>query len=605
MKQTFRLSCAVLALVGALPAAAPHAFAEEEAAATKMPVITLDGAYREAGVAFSLFGDEPQFFRDLLATIRKAAGDDDVGALALKMDSPGLGIAQAAALHRELMAFRGTGKPIVSVSDSYSLGKYLLASPSDEIVLMPISAVEIYGLSFDMYYFKDMLGKLGIGTQVVNTGQFKNAMESFTHDAMTEGTRIQMGAILDDIAGWMAERVAEGRGVEVEEAAGMLWSGPYTAQQALDLGMVTTLAYQDDFLREYSEERGLELDWDYTARPQREREPFNIFNLFNPQRRDARRAAAGERIAVVYALGPIMDGRADSGPFSSGQTIASEDFLELLDRVEEDGDVKALVLRVDSPGGSAIASDRIWNRVQSFVDADIPVVVSMGNVAASGGYYISMNADRIYAEPTTITGSIGVIGGRIVLGGVYDKIGVSKDHLRIGKFSGLMDESKEWNAEEAALIEGFLEDIYDVFTSKAADGRGMSQDEIKAIAEGRVWTGLSAVRNGLVDDLGGLDDAIAAARELGGLDDDIRVVFYPREKTIEEMIQELLGGGRGSASVQALGLAARIELPAAFLAMERALPAGVRDSFWSTLSLLDNEEPKALLMAPGNFEIRF
>ena len=609
MKQTLRRALLATALV-AMPSLATVALAEEAASEKIMPVLTLDGDYPEAGVAFSLFGDEPEFFRDLLADVRAAAKDEDVAALGLKMESPEFSLAQLAALQRELLAFRESGKPIVSVSDSYSLGKYVLASAGTEIVLTPVGGVDIYGMSFDNYYFKGLLDKLGVGTQVVNTGKFKNAYESFTHDKMSEGTKIQMGALLDDLSGWMVERVAEGRGIEPAAAADMLWRGPYLAEEAKELGMVTTLGYPHDFLEDFASSLGAELDWDYSAKPEKDAEPFNLFTFFNPPKKGPDGKKGGDRIAVVYALGGISDGRAESGPFSSGEQIASEDFIDLLDEVDEDGTVKALVLRVDSPGGSAIASDRIWNRINAFKDAGVPVVVSMGGVAASGGYYISMNADHIIAEPTTITGSIGVIGGRVVLGDVYEKMGVTKDALRIGKFAGIMDESKRWEGEEAKLIEESIEEIYDVFTAKAAAGRGMEQDAIKELGGGRVWTGIAAKKNGLVDDLGGLDDAIAKARELASADDKMEVVYYPREKTLSEMIQEMIAGdkkGKRASAMMGAAIAAQlpIVMPESLAALERALPAQARETFWTTLTLLNSPEPQYLMYHPQAYEIRY
>ncbi len=559
----------------------------------KAVVITLDGPVVEQPNPLAMFGPGETTLRDMTEAIDRAAEDRRVGGLVLWMIRPAMGWAQTAELREHVAAFRETGKPVIALMDAALLGDYVLASAADHIVMTPVGGLGIYGMSADMYFFKDLLGKLGMEAQAVNTGRFKTAMEPFTHSEMSEGTRIQMQALVDSYEDYIVSTVADARGMDADAARDALWNGPYSSEGAKEAGLITDVVYVEAFLDNWLVEQGLEADYDYDAEPSRAPKAPSLFTLFSGLSAGSSAATRSTdgKIVVLYAQGPIVDGHADENPFNTEQVIAAEDFLDLIEEVLEDGTPAAIVLRVDSPGGSAIASDRIWNRLEKLQEDDVPVVVSMGNVAASGGYYISMGADHIVAEPTTVTGSIGVIGGRLIIGETYGKVGVNKQSIRKGPNAGIVDETRAWNAEEEAIILGLLEDVYDVFTSKAADGRGMTQDDLKELAGGRVWTGADALKNGLVDDLGGLTTAVEKARELAKAP-EAGVVTYPREKEFFELIEEMLSGNLAVSAPNPLLAIAEGTIPARHLSMLQTM-----------MVLLQSTEPRILAIHPMVFDI--
>ncbi len=578
--------------------------AEEEAKATTFAVVTLSGAIVEVGDPIAAaFGAPFTTLRGLTSTIDRAAEDPEVAGLVLDFKGALLGVAQAEEIRRHLMAFRETGKTIIAFQDNAMLSDLMVMSAADHIVMPPVGNVFVVGIQAQMYYLKDMLGNLGIEAQSLQTGRYKSALEALTHSEMSEDTRVQMTSLIEAIGDSLVADFAAGRGIGKSEAAELLWSGPYTSGQAHEAGLITDLAYREQFMKEYSEEWGITWDDEYETRGQRGREPVNLFSLFSgvgSQR--GRRAAPRTQVALVYAIGNIVDGRADSGPFGGAQMIASEDFLDLLDEVISDGPPRALVVRVDSPGGSAVASDRIWNRLNEIrKEHDIPVVVSMGSVAASGGYYISMGADRIFADSTTITGSIGVIFGSIILDRTYSMIGVNKESIGIGKHIGIMDETKEWAGEDLAVLESMRDEIYDAFTRKAAEGRGMTQEAILEVAEGRVWTGSQALRIGLIDEIGGLEQAVVSARALAGIAPDAAVTTYPKEKTIFEVMDELFAG---QMSVQPVIKAWAGPMPGAWDELTAVLPPAIVQRARELAALVQTHPGHAMLLAPTLYEIR-
>ncbi|MEQ8821947.1 MAG: signal peptide peptidase SppA [Sumerlaeia bacterium] len=568
---------------------------------TKVPVIVLSGPLLEVTNPLEFLAPSSQTLRSVTSTIDKAADDPEVAAIVVKMEAPMLNGAQALELYDHLMAARDAGKTVYAVSDGASLGQYLVMSAANRIVLPEVGGLGIFGVSAEMYYFKELLAKIGIRAEVVNTGKFKNAMEPFTHSAMSDGTRIQIGEVVEDFAEIISERVARGRDMKPEAARDALFSGPYTSLEAKEKGLVTDIAYPDEFLGQLEEREDLELDYEYRGIPKKKQQAPSLFSIFSGVGGGGKGfGGGGDRVAVVYALGPIIDGRAEENFFAQEQVIASEDFLDLLDEMMEDGNVRAVVLRVDSPGGSAIASDRIWNRLESIQDEGIPVVVSMGSVAASGGYYISMGADKIYAQPTTITGSIGVIGGRFVMGDLYNKIGVTKQRIAIGEHSDLLDETEPWSDAQREFIAHFLDTVYETFTSKAAEGRGLTQKRIKELGGGRVWTGVAARDRKLIDELGGLDDALAAARGMAGVDDAVPVVYYPKEMTLQDLINEMLSGVSAGQPTGALS----VLRPSVWQEAARLIPSRHLTTLRAALTLAGGEEFQVMLLEPMAWEVK-
>lgn len=607
-----RNAAAILAaavLIAAVPGVAPRAqtgsaAASPKAATTIVPVLTLDGAYADVKPAFNLLNQDQPTLQSLVATIRKAKDDPAVPAMIVRLGSPALGSARMMEVRDALLEFRASGKPLYTTFTSAGIGGYVLASTGSEIVIPPVSGLELYGMRADLFYYKDTLAKLGIQAQAVNTGKFKTAFEPFTHDGMSEGQRIQITDIIDDFFDSLTKSVAEAREVKERKVRRWLTDGPYTAKQALEEGLVDRIAYFDELQRDVERKFGkdLKFDTEYSAEEKKKPEQVNLLGLFmGTAKKSQAKADSGDKIALVYALGPIMDGRAEKSPFAAENVIASEDFLDLLDEVAKEPGLKGIVLRVDSGGGSAIASDLIWQRLEALNDKGIPHVVSMGDVAGSGGYYIAMGADKIYAEPTTITGSIGVIGGRFILGDMYKKIGLRKDTIAIGDNTGLADEARAWNAREVKILEGILEDVYDTFTRKVAEGRGMKQSEVKKIGGGRVWSGVAAKEIGLIDELGGIDDAVAAAREIANAP-NAKVVTFPKEKSLMDILDEVLSGKKSSIGTTVTAAVADATDP--FNQIEAVIPEQHAVMLKFFLHTLADGDLKVLAAAPWSFSIR-
>ncbi|MDX1971118.1 MAG: S49 family peptidase [Candidatus Sumerlaeia bacterium] len=544
-----------------------------------MPVLILDGVMDERSTPFTFLDQEVQSLHDVIEWVDLAAKDEEVKALAVQIRNPMLGLSQTTELRNAFLRFRETEKPLLFFADSLTLKTYYLASSGEQVILPPVGGLFTYGFSFRFYYFKDMLEKLGMQAQVVNTGDYKNALEPFTHQEMTEGTREQFTAIQSDLVEYIGTAIGESRGMESDQLLETLFGGPHLSSKALELGLIDGVGYWESTLETFSNEKGFELDWEYDPLPKSQQAPPNLFALFTTVPKALKQEDTEPRIALVFAQGNIVDGAAAEDPFSQSQMIASDSFLEVLEDATGEG-VKALVIRVDSGGGSAIASDRIWNKVQEIrTEKNIPVIVTMGNVAASGGYYMSMGADRIFVQPTTITGSIGVIAGRMVLGGTYSKLGVNMMTLDYGKNSWLENEKSLFTPEQVAFVEGLIMDTYKTFTTKASESRGISLPELEALAGGRVWTGVSAVKFGLVDELGGLNEAIEYARIKAQDGASLPVVEYPKPKTLPEILAEIMSGEMQTTSSNPELLKSLQSIPG-FAPMK---------SFLGTLQVLDSE----------------
>ncbi len=559
--------CAAMFLViqTAIPARA-------NANSSNVAVINVGGIVGERDNPLQFFGPRTKPLRQLVGAVDSAATDDNIGALMVRFDNPVWDMAQATEFHDALMRFRESGKPSYAIYSHGGLTTYVASTAADEIVMPPLGLLNVTGVSFSMYYIKDLLEKLGVEAEVVQFGEYKDAAEPFAASEPSEPARQQMELFVEDVFSVMRDRVAAGRGVSEEEAEAILTGGPYSAERALANGVIDRIAYPEEMKDVFEEELEtvVAMRTNYGRQPRRQAQPPSLMQLLTGGGAGMRSRArtAEPNIAVVYALGMIVDGSMDETDFLfSVPMIADEDFVEMLDEVVEEEGTKAIVLRISSPGGSASASDRIWNKIEEIRARDIPVVVSMGGVAASGGYYIGMGGDRVLAEPATITGSIGVIGAKIVLGGTYEKIGVNRHQFAIGENVGLLDESRHWTERERELVTEMLQPTYDQFVSRAAQSRGMDMGEMDELAEGRLWSGLSAQRNGLVDELGGLSRAISIARELADAP-DAQVREYPRELGLFEMLEKLFAGEisaprglPGSSSLGAMEPAVRALLP--------------------------------------------
>lgn len=445
---------------------------------------------------------------DILSNIRLAKTDDRILGIWLDGGQLSMAPASAKAIRDALLDFKTSGKWIIASAKNYGETNYYVASVADRICLDPTGAVGWYGLVAQKMYYTRVMEKIGVEMQILKVGTFKSAVEPYFRTSMSDADRQQTKEFLDGI--WAEYKTAVGASRHLTEAQLDALADRYmplqSAEENLKAGLVDTIVYQQDMdslLRVYTGTK------DYKTLT-----TGKLAQVMRPE------SKASDKIAVLYLEGAITE--------EDGDGIVGKEVIKTLKKIRKDDDIKALVLRVNSPGGSADASEQIWHAIQNIKADSIPVVVSMGDYAASGGYYISCGADYIYAEPTTLTGSIGIFGTIPNVAKLRNKIGLDIDDYGTNKYSTL-----EWNMiykgmnpEEHALMQNMIERGYDLFTSRCAEGRHVSQDYIKSIGEGRVWLGNKGKEIGIVDEMGNIDNAIAKAVELAGLE-SYKLVYYP------------------------------------------------------------------------------
>jgi protease-4 len=476
-----------------------------------------------------LFGAQTDTLRSVLARIKKAADDKDVKALLLDVQaSPGRG--QANEIRSAVKEFKKSGKKVYACVESGDSGSYLVATAADDITMPPLGMLLLTGVRMEMSFYKDLFDKIGVKFDTLQMGDFKNAGEPYSRSSMSEPLKKHMNGILDDLYSQMVDSIADGRKKTVEEVKKLIDEGPYTTDGAKAAGLIDRVEYHSDFKTRIAKELGVadvtlklnygkkKVDNDFDGLP-------GLMKLINELAgKETSSKSSKPRIALLHAVGMIMPGKSAGGGFLDAETMGSDTMVEAIKKISKDPNIKAIVMRVDSPGGSALASDLIWQALQS---SGKPVIVSMGDVAGSGGYYIAMGAKKIYAEPGTITGSIGVIMQKPSFDGTYQKVGINTEVLARGKNSGVMG-SRPWTDSEREAMRKLAEDVYKQFTSKASQGRKMDPAKLESLAGGRIWTGNQAKANGLIDEIGTLDDAIAEARKIANLDAKSEIEEFPR-----------------------------------------------------------------------------
>lgn len=491
-----------------------------------LPDYTPDDAVARA-VGFA----QPQSFTSLLTQLRKAKVDDRVGAVFLDISFPGIGWGRADELRDAIADFRKSGKPAYAYMEIGSNKEYYIATAADKIFLPPSGDIYINGFAAEAMFFKGSLDKLGIEADVIQIGpKYKNAPDQYTKKEMGEGQREVINAVLDEYYGRFTNAIAESRKKTVDDVKALIDDAPFNANQAKELGLIDEAFYREQVYDELKTRLGYG-------------ENDNLRTIRTSQYRDIPSDSlglnSGERVAVIFASGAINVGRSSDGPFGDSM-VGSDTIVQAVNDAADDNSVKAIVLRVDSPGGSALASDLMWYAIEN-AKTKKPVVVSMGDVAASGGYYISCNANKIVAQPSTITGSIGVFMGKPVVKGLYDWLGITNEYVMRGKNSGIFRETEKWTPEERAKMEAQTNSIYfDNFIPKVSAGRNMSAEQANTLGQGRVWTGTQAKSNGLIDEYGGLEKAIDVAKQLANLpaDKDVKRVVFPAPKPFFETLFE-------------------------------------------------------------------
>ena len=492
---------------------------------------------------FELDPDPVLGVHDLIRTIEKAKTDDDIKGIYLNSSFAGGGITKLRMIREALNDFRSDGKFVVSYAPFYDQSAYYLATAGDEIYLGPLGAVDMRGLGAERMFYKNMLDKVGVKMEVFWAGDFKSATEPFRRTEMSDSSKLQTRQYLGAMWGYMVDDIAASRNITpraVRDYADDMTG--WEEQRAVDAKLVDGVMRRSEVDARLHELVGFEAD--------KKLKTISQEDYFAARLRPLK--GRGDEVAVLYAEGNIVDGKGSQGG------IGDKKYVEEIEKLMNDDDVKAVVLRINSGGGSASSSENIWYAMENLKAAGKPFVVSMGNVAASGGYYIAAGADSIFAEPTVITGSIGVfMMFPLAKELLNDKLGITTDTVNISRNANAFSPFRALGEEERALLERRTEGIYQTFLERVAEGRGMSVEEVRRLAGGRVYAGDRALEIGLVDRLAGLDAAIASAAGLAGLgDDDYSVGEYPRIKPpLEQLLEDLLGsdaagGGFAEAAVR-------------------------------------------------------
>ena len=468
---------------------------------------------------------------ETLEAISKAKDNDNVKGIYMEAGSFSADYASLQEVRNALLDFKKSGKWIVAYGDTYTQGTYYLCSVADKVWLNPRGNVDWHGIASEPMFVKDLLGKVGIKMQVVKVGKYKSATEMYTEDHMSDANREQTQAYIDGIWRNVVKAVSDSRKITVDSLNAyadrlVMFEGSESLKK---LKLVDALLYHDQVKAEVK--KLLELDEDKDIRQVSIAEMQNV-----KQKRD------GEKIAVYYAFGDIVDSPAEGLIMGGGHQIVSNEVSKDLEALADDDNVKAVVIRVNSPGGSAYASEQIWHQVE-LLKAKKPVVVSMGGYAASGGYYISCGSNYIFAEPTTLTGSIGIFGvfpDRSQL--MTQKLGLKFDEVKTNRNSAFGASSRAFNAEELGYLQTYINNGYSLFRKRVADGRKLTIDQVEAIAHGHVFTGEDALKIKLVDEIGGLDKAVAKAAQLAKVDEYYTAAYPTQPSILDQLLNQAKGG---------------------------------------------------------------
>lgn len=484
------------------------------------------------------FGGPDQSLTGLVMQFKKAKVDKRIKAIVLDINMSGIGWGKAEELREAIKDFRTSGKPVYAFIELGLNKEYYIATACDKIYVPPPGELFVNGLAADVMFFRGSLDKLGIYPDIYQIGKYKSAGDMFTQKQMTDAHREYINSLLDDLFNRYVQTIAEARKKTPEEVRNLIDNAPYNGPKAKEVGLIDEVAYHDELDKQVKASLG-----------------YKDTDEFRPVRGEYRDVSPeslglnkGERIAVIYATGDIGSGRSENSP-SGDQSIGSDTLSKAVTDAAADKSIKAIVIRVDSPGGSGLASDIIWHAVDNATQKK-PVVVSMSDVAASGGYYISASAAKIVAQPSTITGSIGVVAGKPVMKGFYDWLGISNEYVLRGKTAGMFRETEKFTDEERVKFEEWIKTTYyQDFVPKVAKGRKKDVQYIDSVGQGRVWTGGQAKERGLIDEFGGLDRAIEVAKELANIpaDKGVQRVILPYQQTF---LQQLLNSGNENSNTQ-------------------------------------------------------
>lgn len=529
------------------------------------------------------FGGPDQSLTGLVMQFKKAKVDKRIKAILLDVNLSGVGWGKAEEIRDAITDFRSSGKPVYAYIEFGLNKEYYIATACDKIIVPPPGNLFINGLAADVMFFRGSLDKLGIYPDIYQIGKYKSAGDMFTQKQMTDAHRDYINSLLDDLYGRYVNTIAQARHKSPEEVRALIDNAPYNGAKAKEAGLIDEVLYRDEVEKEFKKLLGY-------------KDTDQFVGVRGADYRDVSPESLGlnkgERIAVIYASGDIGSGSSANSP-SGDQSIGSDTVVKALNDAAADKSLKAIVLRVDSPGGSGLASDIIWHAVEA-ANRQKPVVVSMSDVAASGGYYISASATKIVAQPSTITGSIGVVAGKPVMRGFYDWLGISNEYVLRGKTAGMFRETEKFSDEERVKFEDWIKTTYyKDFVPKVAKGRNKDAQFIDSVGQGRVWTGAQAKDHGLIDEYGGLDKAIEIAKQLAKIpaDKGVERVILPYPTTF---LQELLSGGSDNSNT-------KVEQQQAVFA---ALPEDARRAL-RYMQLMDKmKNGESMLLMPFDLRIK-
>jgi protease-4 len=597
-------TCTCPATTQATTASKPSTTTSETKEPDKIVVATLEGEVEEAppGIDLGLPDLKMNLFWDQLRLIRMVKNDKTVKGLVLLVNDPELNIAQCQQIALELARLRATGKRVYVHTDSMNTSLYMMAIPADKIAMSPGSSLELNGLSASVMYYKGLMEKLGIDAEVEHVGSFKLAAEPYTATQPSKYMNEQMNDLVDNLYQQVVSSISTFRGMREVKVKGIIDRGPFVAEQAKEEGLIDQVIHRRDLLKKIKQETCSELVYNYSQAPKPDlRKGFSglmqLFSMFGT----AETTLSDTQIAIVYVKGMVTEGE-NRALFGSNDTANSRMMRKAFNAIQKDDRIKAVVLRIDSPGGSSSASEIIWQLVHETA-LQKPVIVSMGAVAGSGGYYIASAGHFIYASPATLTGSIGVVGGKPVLKGLMDKLGINVYSYSRGANATINDPMSRLTPAQRKNIQEQMEFVFDQFKQRVMMGREGKIMNIDAIATGRVYTGEEGIKLGLVDRIGTLADAVDKAAEAAKIK-SYDVVHYPEARTLPEILMEELGYKLDDSDV--VGRSAMI----ASLASRYGLPSvslmGINSQAMQEAIMIVEmlRKGNVLMVAPYHIEIR-
>ena len=477
--------------------------------------------------------NDRQTLRDVVDAIDQGANDDRVAGMIARIGAASISMAQVQEIRDAVQRFRAHKKFAVAYAETFGEfgpgnGAYYLATAFDHIYLQPSGDVGLTGIIMESPFIKGTLSKLGMSFHGDHRYEYKNALNFYTDTKYTGPYKEAMTAIMNSWFGQMKDGICQARGIAPDKFQSIVDAGPYLGKEAVDAKLVDAVAYRDEVYGKVKSQAGSGAE---------------LLYLDKYLERAGRPHDSGKKVALVFGVGGVTRGKSDFDPVQGSQTMGSETVAGAIRAAADDSDVKAILFRVDSPGGSYVASDTIWREVVRARQAGKPVIVSMGNLAGSGGYFVAMAADKIVAEPGTITASIGVLGGKMLTSGLWDKVGLSWDEVHDGENATIFTGTQDYTPAEWGRFQAWLDRVYVDFTGKVAEGRKLPKEKVLEIAKGRIWSGQDAKNLGLVDELGGYDTALKLAKKAANIpeSDDVKIVVYPRAKTLVESLMQRHG----------------------------------------------------------------